>query len=236
LLTKNHHPKHIDFSTGEVLLMDKEKGISTFTIIRQIKRIVKIKKIGHAGTLDPMATGLVILCTGKMTKQIQDYQALYKVYEGEITLGAITPSYDAETEVSESFPFDHLSDEEVKATAQKFEGKMMQKPPIYSALKVGGERLYKKARKGEIVEIKSRPVEIYYFKIKHIKLPRIDFEVKCSKGTYIRSLANDFGQALGCGGYLSSLRRISIGEYHVDNALTIKEFDNILLNAKELII
>ncbi|MBT3421407.1 MAG: tRNA pseudouridine(55) synthase TruB [Bacteroidetes bacterium] len=226
----------IDFSAGEVILIDKQQGISSFTIIRMLKRIVRIKKIGHAGTLDPMATGLVILCTGKMTKQIEQYQGQEKTYEGVITLGGITPSYDAETEVSESFDYSKIKIEDIETARKSFIGEIEQIPPIYSALKVGGERLYKKARKGEKVEIKSRKVEIYSFDILDVSLPKVRFRVKCSKGTYIRSLAYDFGRALHNGAYLTELRRTFIGDYAVSDALSIQEFEVKIAAAQEVIL
>lgn len=236
MLSKNNIAEHIDFVSGEVILVDKEKGISSFTIIRQIKRIVRIKKIGHAGTLDPMATGLVILCTGKLTKQIENYQAQEKTYEGVFTLGAVTPSYDAETEVSQTFDYSSITPEDIEGARKKFLGEIEQIPPIYSALKVGGERLYKKARKGESVEIKARRVEIFEFEITAINLPEISFRVRCSKGTYIRSLAFDFGKALNNGAYLSTLRRTFIGDFSVANALSINEFEEKISHAKEVIL
>lgn len=236
MLAKNSISNLIDFSAGEVILIDKQQGISSFTIIRMLKRIVRIKKIGHAGTLDPMATGLVILCTGKMTKQIEQYQGQEKTYEGVITLGGITPSYDAETEVSESFDYSKIKIEDIETARKSFIGEIEQIPPIYSALKVGGERLYKKARKGEKVEIKSRKVEIYSFDILDVSLPKVRFRVKCSKGTYIRSLAYDFGRALHNGAYLTELRRTFIGDYAVSDALSIQEFEVKIAAAQEVIL
>ena len=236
MLAKNSISNLIDFSAGEVILIDKQQGISSFTIIRMLKRIVRIKKIGHAGTLDPMATGLVILCTGKMTKQIEQYQGQEKTYEGVITLGGITPSYDAETEVSESFDYSKIKIEDIETARKSFIGEIEQIPPIYSALKVGGERLYKKARKGEKVEIKSRKVEISTFDILDVSLPEVKFRVKCSKGTYIRSLAYDFGRALHNGAYLTELRRTFIGDYAVSDALSIQEFEVKIAAAQEVIL
>lgn len=236
MLSKRNIAHHIDFSAGEVILIDKEKGISSFTIIRNLKRIVEIKKIGHAGTLDPMATGLVILCTGKMTKQIASYQAAEKTYEGIITLGGITPSYDAETSVTKIFDYSSITNADIEEARGRFLGEIDQIPPIYSALKVGGERLYKKALKGEKVELKARKVKVFEFLIKSINLPEISFKLRCSKGTYVRSLAYDFGKALNNGAYLSGLRRTFIGDFSVDDALSIREFENLILNAEEVIL
>ena len=224
MLIKRNIPDKIDFSAGEVILFDKEKGISSFDIIRRLKRIVKIKKIGHAGTLDPMATGLVILCTGKLTKQIDNYQGMVKEYEGVITLGGNTPSYDAETEVEQTFDYTSISEDQIHKVINQFLGEIEQIPPMYSALKFQGERLYKKARKGEWVERKARKVHIFEFDIQKIALPDIHFRVKCSKGTYIRTLAHDIGKSLNNGGYLTALRRTAIGNFSVNDAFSLEEF------------
>lgn len=216
-----------DISDGLVLLIDKCKSKTSFNLVAKVRKKLNIKKVGHAGTLDPMATGLLIVCTGKKTKEISRYQDLNKVYEGTITLGAKTPSMDAETEPEEIKPFDNISPVKIEEVRKEFLGEIEQIPPMYSALKHKGKSLYKYARKGIEVERKSRIVTIYGFLIKEIKLPEIKFEIECSKGTYIRVIANDFGEKLGCGGYLTQLRRTKIGNYNVDDALNIEELNSI---------
>ncbi|MDV7186860.1 tRNA pseudouridine(55) synthase TruB [Lutibacter sp. TH_r2] len=219
-----------DFKEGKVLLIDKPLEWTSFQVVNKlrwhIKQKFKIKKIkvGHAGTLDPLATGLLILCTGKFTKKIETYQAQEKEYTGEITLGETTPSYDLETEVDKTFPVDHISEELIKETTQQFIGEIDQKPPIFSAIKKEGKRLYELARAGETTEIKSRKITISEFEITNIDLPKVEFRVVCSKGTYIRSLAYDFGLALNSGAHLSALRRTKIGDFNVDNGMKIDEF------------
>ena len=221
-----------DFKAGQILLFDKPLEWTSFQLVNKVRWLIRkscdIKKIkvGHAGTLDPLATGLLILCTGKMTKKIEEFQGQEKEYTGTITLGATTPSYDMETEVDEEFPLDHLSDQDIRKVTQKFIGDIQQTPPVFSALKKDGKRLYEYARKGEDVEIPARNVNISYFEITRISLPEVDFRVVCSKGTYIRSLAYDFGRELNSGGYLSKLRRTRIGEFKVDNALSLDSFVN----------
>ena len=219
-----------DFKSGQVLLIDKPLTWTSFQVVNklrwEIKQKFKIKniKVGHAGTLDPLATGLLILCTGKFTKKIETYQAQVKEYTGEITLGATTPSYDLETEINKTFPTEHISEEMIKKTTEKFTGEIDQKPPIFSAIKKEGKRLYELARAGETTEIKTRKVTISEFEITKIDLPKVEFRVVCSKGTYIRSLAYDFGLALNSGAHLSGLRRTKIGEFNVDNGMKIDEF------------
>jgi tRNA pseudouridine55 synthase len=189
--------------------------------------------VGHAGTLDPLATGLLIVCTGKMTKQIDSFQAQDKEYTGTFTLGATTPSFDLETAIENQSGTDHLSEETIKEACQKFMGDIEQFPPAHSAVKVGGERLYLKARRGEEVELKSRKVHIAEFEITRIALPEVDFRVVCSKGTYIRSLANDFGKVLGCGAYLSKLCRTRSGNLLLDHAFEVMELVNHIRSLKE---
>lgn len=196
-------------------------------LIRQHYGIKKIK-VGHAGTLDPLATGLLIICTGKETKNISTYQAQEKEYTGTITLGATTPSFDLETEIDQTFPTDQLTPDVLKEITAQFTGEIQQKPPIYSAIKKDGKRLYELARAGETTEIASRTVTVTYFELTRIELPEVDFKIGCSKGTYIRSIANDYGAALNNGGYLSALRRTAIGNYRVEDALGIEEFEDIL--------
>jgi len=216
-------------SKGELLLIDKPLEWTSFQAVNKIRWGLRSKynlkklKVGHAGTLDPLASGLLLICTGKMTKRISEYQALDKTYTGTITLGATTPSYDLETPIDKKFQITHLNEEDLLGATEKFKGHIDQYPPLFSALKKEGKRLYKYARAGEKIEIKSRKVQIHRFNLTRIELPNLAFEIKCSKGTYIRSLANDFGKSVDSGGYLSSLRRIKIGSFEVKNALTPME-------------
>ena len=216
---------------GKVLLIDKPLKWSSFQAVNKLKYILKRKydlpkkfKIGHAGTLDPLATGLLIICTGKFTKSINEIQAQAKEYTGTIVVGATTPSYDLETEVDSTFPTEHITEELILETTKQFLGEIDQKPPVFSAIKKDGKRLYEHARAGEEVEIQWRKTTIYEFEITRIQLPEVDFRVKCSKGTYIRSLAYDFGLALQSGGHLTALRRTKIGDYSVENAITPDDF------------
>jgi tRNA pseudouridine55 synthase len=219
-----------DYKNGQVLLIDKPLNWTSFQVVNklrwEIKQRYKIKniKVGHAGTLDPLATGLLILCTGKFTKKIDEFQAQVKEYTGEITLGATTPSFDLETEINQTFPLDHISEDLLHQSTKQFIGEIDQVPPIFSAIKKDGKRLYELARAGETTEIKSRKITISEFEITKIELPKIEFRVVCSKGTYIRSLANDFGAALNSGGHLTALRRTKIGNFNVDNGIKIDEF------------
>lgn len=219
-----------DFLSGQVLLIDKPLTWTSFQAVNklrwEIRHAFDIKKIkvGHAGTLDPLATGLLVICTGKMTKQINIFQGQEKEYTGTFTLGGTTPSFDLETEVNETFPTVHITDELIHATTQQFIGQINQFPPVFSAIKKDGKRLYEFARAGEEVEIKSRQVEITEFEITQINALELHFRVVCSKGTYIRSLANDFGKVLNSGAHLSSLRRTRIGDFKVENALTPEAF------------
>lgn len=214
-----------DFIEGQVILIDKPLEWTSFQVVNKLRGHIRKKfnikkiKVGHAGTLDPLATGLLIICTGKFTKKIEEYQGQIKEYTGEITLGATTPSYDLETEVNAVFPLDHITDELIHATTQQFIGEIAQKPPIFSAIKKEGKRLYELARKGKITDIKSKKITILTFEITKIDLPKVNFKVICSKGTYIRSLAYDFGLALNSGAHLSELRRTKIGDFNVDGTL-----------------
>ena len=225
-----------DFQKGQVLLFDKPLHWTSFQLVNKVRWLIKKKfqikklKVGHAGTLDPLATGLVIICTGKMTKQIENFMGQTKVYTGEFTLGTTTPSYDLETEIDQSFDIEHINEALIQQTTQQFIGKINQKPPIFSALKKEGKRLYEYARSGEEVEIPSRKVFIKNFQITKIDFPKVEFEVTCSKGTYIRSLAHDFGKALHAGAHLSALKRTKIGEFKVENALHLEDFENKLTN------
>lgn len=219
---------HVDYSSGEVLLVDKEKGKSSFNVVYQVRKILNIKKIGHAGTLDPAATGLLIICIGRAkTKEIHTYQDLDKTYTGTIELGKRTPSMDGETECIEEKDYSFVTEEMIEETRKSFLGENKQVPPMYSALKQNGKRLYKLARKGEVVERLPRDIVIYDFEITRLELPEIDFRIRCSKGTYIRVIADDFGERLKCGGYLKTLRREAIGEYNVADALNIDEFKKL---------
>ena len=212
---------------GELILIDKPLTWTSFDVTKKLKFAGKFKKIGHAGTLDPLATGLLILCTGKMTKQIDNYQAKEKEYSGILVLGKTTPSVDLETEFDAEFPTEHITKEIINTALANFRGNISQIPPIYSAIQVNGKRLYELARKGiteSDIEIKSREVEVMKFEIDASDFPELSFSIVCSKGTYIRSLVRDFGIACGSGAYLKSLRRERIGEYSVENALTIEEF------------
>tara|TARA_Y100001968_G_C19355334_1_gene716885 strand:- start:329 stop:1042 length:714 start_codon:yes stop_codon:yes gene_type:complete len=224
-----------NFLEGQILLFNKPVGWTSFDLVKKVRGIIKsakqIKKIkvGHAGTLDPLADGLLILCTGKFTKKIQELQKEKKVYTGEITLGSTTPSYDKETKINQTFDISKITPDLIYEISKKFEGKIMQKPPIFSALKREGKRLYKHARAGNDIEIKSREVEIKTFKITSIKMPKVTFEVVCSKGTYIRSLAHDFGRKLNSGAHLSSLRREMIGNFKLSESISVESFKEKLL-------
>jgi len=213
----------MNFSEGEVLLFDKPFRSTSFDLVKKVKRITGAK-VGHAGTLDPFATGLMIICTGKKTKEITHYQNLDKEYTGSFYLGATTESFDLEKPVNQHFPIEHITFEGIMAAAEKFKGIISQKPPSHSAVKIDGRRAYEMARKGQEIEMKSREVAISSFEITAIELPLVFFRVVCSKGTYIRSLADDFGKALNSGAYLASLKRTRIGTFLLENALDIEAF------------
>ncbi len=223
-----------EFKEGKILLFDKPLGWTSFQLVNKVRWLIRkscnIKKIkvGHAGTLDPLASGLLIICTGKFTKKIEEYQGQEKEYTGTFTLGATTPSYDMETDVDKTFETDHISEEDIEGATFEFLGEIDQIPPVFSALKKNGKRLYEFARAGEEVDIPSRKVKITEFEITEIRFPEVNFRVVCSKGTYIRSLANDFGKALGTGAYLSSLRRTKIGGFLVEDALDVTAFEKLL--------
>ena len=214
-------PTPEEIKTGTVLLIDKPYTWTSFDALNKLRRLVPTK-IGHAGTLDPLATGLLICCTGKMTKEISAYQRLPKEYTGVIALGATTPTYDLESEPTDHKPVGDITIEAIKAAAKTFEGDIMQTPPIHSAVQKDGKRAYELARKGIEVKLDARPVTIGSFEILKVELPDVHFRVECSTGTYIRSLANDLGAALGCGGYLKELRRTKIGNFNVDDAPDMK--------------
>ncbi len=209
-----------DFS-AVVLPVDKPAGWSSFRVVKKVRWLTRVKKVGHAGTLDPMATGLLICLVGKATKQMESFMNLPKTYEGVIRLGEKTPSYDAETEVTERVDVSHLSDVDINRAVAQFTGEIEQVPPMYSALKVGGERLYKKARRGETIERKRRKVTITTFEVSPVNGRDLSFCISCSKGTYIRSIAHDLGEVLGVGGHLVALRRTAIGSFNVNTAWSI---------------
>lgn len=223
-----------DYLAGQMVLIDKPLGWSSFDVVKKIKHLISKKynlkklKVGHAGTLDPLATGLLIVCTGKFTKRISEIQGQEKTYTGTITLGGTTPSYDLETEVDNNYKTSHITKELIHQTTKQFIGEIDQKPPIFSALKKGGERLYEKARRGEEIIIESRKIFVREFNIVSIENLTVAFEIKCSKGTYIRSIANDFGAALNSGGYLSSLCRTAIGDYQLSKGIDIESFEKLL--------
>jgi tRNA pseudouridine55 synthase len=219
-----------DFKNGQVLLINKPLNWTSFQVVNKIRWLIKNKfgikkiKVGHAGTLDPLATGLLIICTGKMTKKISSFQNQTKKYTGTFLLGSTTPSFDLETKPDNTFPVDHINKDLIINATKSFIGKIKQKPPIYSAIKKDGKRLYESARIGENIEINDRDIEILNFNISRINMPHIDFEVECSKGTYIRALANDFGKKLNSGATLYKLNRTKIGEYSVNKSISIEEF------------
>jgi tRNA pseudouridine55 synthase len=225
-----------DFADGQLLLVNKPYEWTSFDVVGKIRNSFKpLKlKVGHAGTLDPLATGLLIICTGKMTKQIDTFQAEEKEYTGTMILGATTPTYDLESEPEVKFDISHLTDEQIKAACTQFIGDIQQYPPAHSAIKIDGERLYEKARRGEDVELRLRNVTISEFEITRIELPEVDFRVVCSKGTYIRSLVNDFGEALNNGAYLSKLRRTRSGNYHIEDAHEVLELVNTIRELKAM--
>ena len=220
------------YAEGKVLLIDKPLTWTSFDAVKKIRILTRIGKIGHAGTLDPLATGLLIICTGKFTKKINEYMAREKEYTGSFTLGATTPTYDRESEPTDFRPFEHLTTEQIKEATVQFTGEIMQVPPIHSAIKMEGKPAYIMARKGQDVKMEPRKVTISSFVITAIEMPVVHFKVVCTTGTYIRSLAYDFGQALGCGAYLSSLCRTRIGEFKLDDAMSLVDFEKELLMAK----
>jgi len=223
-----------DYLEGQLILIDKPLKWSSFQAVNAIKWAIRKRyqlkkiKVGHAGTLDPLASGLLLICVGKFTKRIHEFQGMSKVYEGTITLGSSTPSYDLETTVDNVYPTDHITHELIYKTKASFLGKIAQKPPVFSALKKDGKRMYEYAREGKQLEIKARFVEILKFEILEINMPDIHFRIQCSKGTYIRSIAHDFGKALNSGGHLSLLRRTKIGDYNVNKSVTPANFKEMM--------
>ena len=223
-----------DFLNGQLILIDKPLEWSSFQAVNAVKWAIRKRyqlkkiKVGHAGTLDPLASGLLLICAGKFTKRIHEFQGMLKEYEGTITFGSSTPSYDLETEVDNVYPINHITHELIHKTKALFLGKIAQKPPVFSALKKDGKRMYEYAREGKELEIKARFIEVLEFEILDINLPELRFRIKCSKGTYIRSIAHDFGKALNSGGHLSSLRRTKIGDYNVNKAVTPANFKEMM--------
>ncbi|NCI46120.1 tRNA pseudouridine(55) synthase TruB [Sediminibacterium soli] len=210
---------------GKVLLLDKPLHWTSFDVVRKLRNLIRVKKVGHAGTLDPLATGLLIVCTGKFTKKINEYMGMEKEYTGSFTLGAVTPTYDLESEPQDHKDFAHLTDTMIHNATKPFTGEIMQVPPAHSAIKKDGRPVYLAARKGLEVTLDPRPVTIHSFSIEKIELPVVYFRVVCSTGTYIRSLAHDFGKELGVGAYMSSLRRTRIGIFNVEDAMKMEEFE-----------
>jgi len=225
-----------DFIEGKLLLIKKPINWTSFQIVNKIRWLIKMKfnlkkiKVGHAGTLDPLATGLLIICTGKLTKKIIDFQNLNKSYKGTFVIGATTPSFDLETKVSSNVSIDKIENDYLFKTSKKFLGRINQEPPLFSAIKINGKKLYDYARKNENIKIPKREIIISKFELTKINLPEIDFEIDCSKGTYIRSVANDFGKEINVGAYLKSLCRTSIGNYNIKNAISIKTFEKFMKN------
>ena len=213
------------FEEGKLLLIDKPLRWTSFDVVRKIRNLIKIKKVGQAGTLHALATGLLMICTGKYTKRINEYMAQEKEYTGSFTLGAVTDSYDLEREPKDFKPTEHLSAEQIKSATIAFTGQIYQVPPSHSAIQINGKRVYELARQGKEVIIEPRKVTVKEFEITSIEMPLVYFRIVCSTGTYIRSIANDFGKALGCGAYLSSLCRTRIGEFKIDDSISMEEFE-----------
>lgn len=227
--TENPPNSDFNYDVGAIILVNKSKDWTSFDAVKYIRGRVRTKKVGHAGTLDPMATGLLILCTGKATKSISQIQDMPKTYLGEITFGGSTPSYDADSEIDESAPFDHITEEKIKEVLdQQFSGEIQQVPPMYSALKRDGQRLYELARRGKTIELEPRPVTIHQHLVVKYEAPKLIVSITCSKGTYIRSIAHDLGIALGSRAHLSALERTHIGEYSSKKAYTAHEIDELL--------
>lgn len=227
------HPSMEPFLEGRVILIDKPLRWTSFDAVKKIRNLTGVSKVGHAGTLDPLATGLLIVCTGKFTKKINEYMGMEKEYTGSFTLGASTPTYDLESEPTDQHDISHLTPEMIHAATKPFTGNILQVPPVHSAIKKDGKPVYLAARKGEDVILEPRPVTITVFEITSIALPVVSFRVVCSTGTYIRSLANDFGKELGVGGHLSALRRTRIGEFQVEDADSLEQFESRIKALKQ---
>jgi len=215
-----------DFEKGEIFFIDKPLTWTSFDVVKKMRNRLRIKKIGHAGTLDPLATGLLIVCAGKATKKISQYQDMTKVYTGKLVIGKTTPSVDLETAFDSESDYANVSEPMVHEAAIGLTGNLMQVPPIYSAIKIDGERAYKKARRKEDAKLNPRPVVVSKFEITSTSLPEVSFTIECSKGTYIRSLVRDLGEVLGCGAYLAELRRTAIGKYKIEEAMPLEDFIN----------
>ena len=220
------------YNNGQTLLVDKDLDWTSFDVVKKIKNIIKCKKVGHAGTLDPLATGLLIICTGKNTKKINEIQNQDKVYTGEFILGKSTPSHDLETEFNSQKDIKNITSDRIDEVSKRFVGEQLQRPPKFSAVKVNGKRAYEYARDNEEVKIKEKNINIYEFKITEFNLPNISFKISCTKGTYIRSIARDFGEKLGCGAVLSKLRRTEIGNYNVEDAFKVNDLADKLKKEK----
>jgi len=214
----------VEIEDGHIFLIDKDLHWTSFDVVKKIRNTIKIKKVGHAGTLDPLASGLMIVCAGKATKKIEVLMGVEKEYTGTFRLGATTPSYDLETEVDAIFPIDHINNELIYTIANQFLGPQMQIPPIFSALKVDGKKLYELARQGKEAKIEPRPIDVKEFEITQIRLPDIEFRIVVSKGTYIRSIAFDFGKACRSGGHLAALRRTRVGEFKIKDSKTVSDW------------
>jgi tRNA pseudouridine55 synthase len=226
------HPSMEGFLKGEVVLIDKPLNWTSFDAVKKVRILTGISKVGHAGTLDPLATGLLIICTGAFTKKIVGYMGMEKEYTGTITIGATTPTYDLESEPEQLKDISNITTEDIYAAAKQFTGDILQKPPMHSAIKKDGKPVYLLARKGKTIELEPRKITISIFEITPISLPVIHFKVQCSTGTYIRSLANDFGAVLNTGAYLSSLRRTRIGDFCVDDASSPQQFEEKIKHMK----
>ncbi len=221
------------FDEGRMLLINKPFQWTSFDVVRRIRYLTKTKKVGHAGTLDPLATGLLIICTGKFTKKINEFMAQEKEYTGSITLGSTTPTYDLESEPQDFKPYEHITLEDLQKATLPFTGNILQTPPIHSAIKQDGKRVYELARRGEDVKLEPRPVTISEFSITKVEMPFVHFKIVCGTGTYIRSLANDYGAALSCGGHLNSLCRTRIGNFLLQDAMTVEQLEDEIKTNKQ---
>lgn len=230
----SHTDKDFDFAGGEIFLVDKPLNWTSFDVVNKLRNCIKpLKvKVGHGGTLDPLATGLLVVCTGKFTKRLEGFQGEDKEYTGTITLGATRPSYDKESEIDQEYPYDHIRPEDILKAAESFLGESEQTPPLHSAVKVDGERVYEKARRGETVKLKTRTINISRFEITKIDLPEVEFHIACTKGTYIRTIAHDFGKVLNSGAYLSSLKRVKSGNFALENAWDLQDLIDAILDFK----
>ena len=232
-MSQQNHQDNDNPFLNKAFLVDKDLRWTSFDVVKKLRNLFKIKKIGHAGTLDPLATGLLILCTGKMTKQIEKFMAQEKEYTGTMIIGKTTPSFDLETEVDHEKNIDHITEDKIYGSVSSFLGTIMQEPPLYSAISINGERAYHKARRGQQVSIQPREVHLHEFEITGIKLPEVDFRIVCSKGFYVRSLVRDFGIALGVGAHMTALRRTRIGSFTIEEAKTIEQIQQEVVSARD---